>query len=349
MTANDWRPACSPEMLQIRAAMLKAIRHFFDQHGYLEVETPCLSRDVVIDAWLEPFEFMNGKERWFLQTSPEAFMKRLLAAGSGSIYQTTRVFRSGESGDRHNPEFTMIEWYGVETTWQDQMELTELLVRTAVMAAATKLEGNSLVQWPATPFRQSSYADAFASAFRIDVHSASCDVLLDVARDFGVPLPDEIAAAPRSPSNCSASNRDEILNALLAFGVEPMLGHTSDGRPDPEFLCDYPPTQAALAVTSATVPEVARRFELYINGLELCNGYQELTDFQELQRREFRQNTVRSHAELQPLPGASRLLSAMQSGLPECAGVALGFDRLVMIATGASRISDVLPFPSYLA
>lgn len=344
MSENDWKPACSPEMLHIRAAMLKAIRLLFELRGYLEVETPCLSRDIVIDAWLDPVTVAIGKERWFLQTSPEAFMKRLLAAGCGSIFQISRVFRSGEVGDQHNPEFTMIEWYGVGTTWQDQIELTETLIRTAVMAAAPLFEGQSRAQWPSTPFRQSTYAEAFSRVFGIDVHSADCDALRRVASEFRVPLPDSIAATGHS-----SSSRDDILNAMLAFRVEPTLGRTLDGQPDPEFLCDYPPTQAALAVTSNTVPSVARRFELYINAVELCNGYQELTDVQELQRRDSRQNSIRRHASLQPLPGASRLLSAMQSGLPECSGVALGFDRLVMIATGASRISDVLPFPAHLA
>ena len=349
MNAEDWRPACPLEMLHIRAAMLKAIRQLFEQRGYLEVETPCLSRDIVIEAWLDPIEVAIGKEKWFLQSSPEAFMKRLLAAGSGSIFQISRVFRSGEIGDRHNPEFTMIEWYGAGTTWQDQIELTESLVRTAVLAAAPLAEKPLWAQWPATPFRQTTYAEAFSRTFGIDVHSADTTVLMRIARENRVSLPDGIAESQHFPSDHAASIRDDILNALLAFGVEPTLGRTPDGRPDPEFLCDYPPTQAALAVTSATTPEVARRFELYINSVELCNGYQELTDLDELKRRDTRQNSIRSHAERQPLPGAPRLLSAMKSGLPECSGVALGFDRLVMIATGSSRLSDVLPFPSHLA
>jgi len=349
MKEEHWRPSCSLRTLQIRAAMLKSIRQFFEQRGYLEVETPCLSRDIVIDSWIDPIEVAMGKQRWFLQTSPEAFMKRLLAAGSGSIFQISRVFRSGESGERHNPEFTMIEWYGVETTWQQQMELTESLVRTAVAAAAPWSKGPSTAGWSASPFRRTTYAEAFRRIFGIDVHSADCSELLHISSQFSVPLPDSITEAHATPEHQSPSLRDDILNTMLAFAVEPTLGKTLAGDFAPEFLCDYPPTQAALAVTSKTRPIVARRFELYINALELCNGYQELTDRQELQLRDSRQNAVRTSSDQRPLPGAPRLLNAMQHGLPECSGVALGFDRLMMIAIGTDQIADVMPFPMAIA
>jgi lysyl-tRNA synthetase class 2 len=345
MTADCWRPSCTQPTLQIRAAMLKAIRKFFDQRGYLEVETPCLSREIVIDSWLDPIEVALGKERWYLQTSPEAFMKRLLAAGSGSIYQICRVFRGGESGERHNPEFTMVEWYGVGTTWQQQMKLTESLVRTSMHAAAPWSESTSAIEWATDPFRRTTYAEAFSRIFGIDIYSADCSTLLQIASKSNIPLPDSIVVAGHSSAHQSPSLRDDILNAMLAFAVEPTLGKTPAGDLAPEFLCDYPPTQAALAVTSETEPIVARRFELYINALELCNGYQELTDCQELQRRENRQNAVRTSANQSPLPGAPRLLSAMLHGLPECSGVALGFDRLMMVALGTNQIADVMPFP----
>lgn len=335
--SDDWRPACSLTALHVRAAMLRAAREFFHRRGYLEVETPCLSRDIVIDAWLEPMEMVRSGQRWFLQTSPEAFMKRLLAAGAGSIFQISRVFRSGEVGERHNPEFTMIEWYGVDSTWLQQMELTEWLVRACLKAAAEVSGVEVFDDWPRASFRQITYAEAFHRAFRIDVHQAETSELLTAAIAQNIPLPD----------SCAASDRDGILNAMLAFAVEPELGRISpQGSSAPEFLCDYPATQAALAVTTETSPFVARRFELYINGLELCNGYQELTDVEELRRREGHQNTVRTDSELSSLPGALQLNAAMQSGLPECSGVALGFDRLVMIAMNASSISEVIPFPA---
>lgn len=334
---EDWQPSCSMEILRVRAAMLHAVRKFFHQRGYLEVETPCLSRDIVIDAWLEPMRVEQGGQHWFLQTSPEACMKRLLAAGSGSIFQISRVFRSGESGTCHNPEFTMIEWYGVESTWQQQMELTEWLVRACLAEAATVMGYTPVNVWPDGEFRQTTYQTAFQRVFHMDVHRASHDELLHAAVAQNVPLPD----------TCSMASKDDVLNAMLAFAVEPSLGRNPSTHVSaPEFLCDYPASQAALAVTSETLPHVARRFELYIDGLELCNGYQELTDPEELQRRERLQNSVRSGSSLETLPGAARLQAAMKAGLPECSGVAMGFDRLVMIATKAASISEVLAFPA---
>lgn len=324
-------------MLHVRAVMLSTVREFFRQQCYLEVETPCLSRDIVIDGWLEPIEVQHSGERWFLQTSPEAAMKRLLAIGSGSIFQISRVFRAAESGSRHNPEFTMIEWYGVDTDWQQQVQLTERLVRTCVSAASEITTNNAAACWPAEPFRSTTYAEAFARVFDVDVHAASGSELLTIARRHQVPIPE----------SCTPDQRDDLRNAMLAFAIEPDLGRCKlSGNSAPEFLCDYPPSQAALAQTSETDPKVARRFELYIDGIELCNGYQELTDVDELQRREHVQNVVRSDSELKTLPGAPALAAAMKSGLPNCSGVALGFDRLVMVATGSHQISDVIAFPA---
>jgi len=335
--AFHWRPSCSLTMLHVRAAMLRAAREFFQVRGYLEVETPCLSRDIVIDAWLEPIEVRHSGERWFLQTSPEAAMKRLLASGSGSIFQVSRVFRAAERGTRHNPEFTMIEWYGVDTDWHQQIELTEQLVRTCVAAAAEVTAHDVAANWSAGSFRCTTYAQAFERVFGIDVHAATGAELLENARKHQVPLPE----------TCTSEQRDDLLNAMLAFAIEPELGRSRTSEQSaPEFLCDYPPSQAALAQTSETHPRVARRFELYIDGVELCNGYQELTDVDELQRREDVQNAVRSESELKTLPGAPTMAAAMKSGLPNCSGVALGFDRLVMIATGSKLITDVLPFPA---
>jgi lysyl-tRNA synthetase class 2 len=325
--------------------MLQAIREFFRQQNYLEVETPCLSRDIVLDAWLEPFSLNLRGEQWFLQTSPEAHMKRLLAAGVGSIFQVSRVFRQDERGDRHNSEFTMIEWYGVGSTWLGQLHVTEELVRTATQAAAEVTRINVAEQWETSRFRRTTYAEAFERAFGINVFECSGSDLISIAGKFGVPL----------PANLSPDQIDDVLNVMLAFAVEPRLGGRSiddvsaNGKIHPEFLCDYPPTQAALAALSETQPQVARRFELYINGIELCNGYQELTDLTELRRRDQLQNKRRAAEASSQLPGAARLNAAMKSGLPPCSGVALGFDRLVMLATGQSEIRAVLPFPDDLA
>ncbi len=331
--AEDWRPACTLQTLHVRAAMLRSIREFFHRHSYMEVDTPCLSRDIVVDAHLEPFQMTMGTTRWFLQTSPEAHMKRLLATGSGSIFQVSRVFRNDEWGDRHNHEFSMIEWYGVGSTWTQQLEFTESLVRTAVQAAA-EIGTVPACLWPETLFACTTYAQAFEAMMGLNVHQANVEELQRAARTLNIPLP-ETGPDP---------GVDELRNLLLAMVIEPQLGER-EGREFPEFLCDYPPTQAALAVVTDTEPPVARRFELYIRGIELCNGYQELTDPVELARRDVLQNQGRKLDDRQELPGAPRLLVAMQAGLPDCSGVALGFDRLVMIATGAARIDDVMPFP----
>lgn len=322
--------------------MLRAIREVFRQRDYLEVETPCLSRDIVLDAWLEPFSLNLRGEQWFLQTSPEAHMKRLLAAGVGSMFQVSRVFRQDECGDRHNSEFTMIEWYGVGSTWLEQLDVTEAMVRTATYAAAEITGRNVAELWESSRFRKTTYAEAFERAFGINVCECNGSDLMNIAGKFDIPLPEDLRP----------DQIDDVLNVMLAFAVEPQLGgrssddHSANGKIHPEFLCDYPPTQAALAVLSETQPQVARRFELYINGIELCNGYQELTDVKELQRRDVIQNKRRLAAASSRLPGAARLNAAMKSGLPPCSGVALGFDRLVMLATGQCEIRAVLPFPA---
>jgi lysyl-tRNA synthetase class 2 len=334
---QSWQPSCSVPMLHMRAAMLQAIRLLFQQQGYLEVQTPCLSRDIVIDAHLEPFQLQERGQRWYLQTSPEAHMKRLLAAGSGSIFQITPVFRRDELGERHNPEFLMIEWYGVGSTWEQQLEFTETLVRTAVQAAVPFRQHPAAV-WPDGRFRHVTYADAFWQTLGIDVHQSGIEDLRRIARQRLVPVP-ETGPEP---------SLDDWRNLLLAMLIEPQLGGFS-GQERPEFLCDYPPTQAALAVVTDTDPPVARRFELYIRGIELCNGYQELTDPVELTRREQTQNTGRKAEDRAELPGAPRLTAALQAGLPECSGVALGFDRLAMIAAGVDCIDDVMPFPGMRA
>jgi lysyl-tRNA synthetase class 2 len=316
--------------------MLRAIREFFADRGYLEVETPCLSRDIALDAWIEPFRVPvgGGESVRFLQTSPEAFMKRLLAAGSGSIYQIARVFRHGESGRRHNPEFTMVEWYGVGDSWVDQLVFTESLLRFC-MNAVGSLSGSSVPVWPEMEFPTLTYANAFAEAFGLDIHGASTEDLRQAAESSALAIPE----------GGQQMQRDELLNLMLGFVIEPQLGG-KPGAEAPVFLCDYPPSQAAMAVISDTTPPVARRFELYVRGLELCNGYQELTDAEELLEREQRQKAVRGcDSGTESLPGATRLREAMTAGLPSCSGVALGFDRLVMLATGAETIQEVLPFP----
>jgi lysyl-tRNA synthetase class 2 len=305
-------------MLRLRAALLREVRRFFESRGYWEADTPILSADATVDAHLDPFELTIGGTKFFLQTSPEFAMKRLLAAGSGSIYQISRVFRDGELGARHNPEFTMIEWYRVGGDYQSLMtEVGELVSQIAGVAAPERI----------------TYQAAFERFAGFDPHAEADSSLRDRAVSLGM------AVASCDSKSDLASGRDEWLNFLLAAVVEPNLGTDR-----PVFVYGYPATQAALARIDPGPPAVAQRFELYVQGVELCNGYQELLDPDELRERSIRQNAIRRSLGKRELPVDSRLLAAMRAGLPPCAGVALGFDRLLMIAAKSAELREVLPF-----
>jgi lysyl-tRNA synthetase class 2 len=321
----DFLPTADLATLRLRARILAQIRQFFDQRGYLEVDTPLLSHDQVIDANLEPLVVLKAHagQDLFLQTSPEFAMKRLLVAGLGSIYQLGKVFRRAERGQRHNPEFTMAEWYGVGSDHFEQMRLTEDLVRKVAA-------DSQAIQLADTPFRRTTYAEAFQRHVGIDVFAQSTIELARIAAEHGVDI----------PAGMSDEDRDGWLNLLIAMLVEPHLG-----SPAPEFLYDYPASQAALACIRRGQPpqsyDTAERFELYIDGIELCNGYHELADPTELRARIQKEWTSREG--LPPI--GSRLLRAMEAGLPACSGVALGVDRLIMIVAGKHTIDEVIPFP----
>lgn len=326
-------PAASFSHLRARAEVLRSLRTFFEQHDFLEVETPLLSPDVCVDSWLEPFETHSaGAERLFLQTSPEFHMKRLLAAGARRIYQLTRSFRVGERGARHNPEFTILEWYAVGETYRQQMDFVEKLVR-AVDAADVGREPDGVrdrpLSPPDAPFTRLTYDDAFAACAGQRVLSLSPEALRDLAREHAVSV----------PASLRQDDRDGWLNLLLSAVVEPALS-----RFGAVFVHDYPASQAALARVRDDA--IAERFELYLDGIEICNGYQELTDADELDRRMRLQADRRREAGLIPLRVHSRLSDAMRTpGLPECSGVALGVDRLVMWRLGAERLDEVVAFP----
>ncbi len=321
---NSGEPTASWDTLQQRASILRTIRAFFDDRGYTEVHTPLLSHDIVVDAHLDPFSLDTEYGRLFLQTSPEFAMKRLLVSGADAIYQICHAFRRGEVGSKHNPEFCMLEWYRVGATYHDQMTFTENLARS-VFAKRIEL--------PADPFVRTTYDDAFERATGQRVLHQDTDSLAAFAATL-LSVPDAV----------DCSNRDDILNLLLAEVVEPTLGSEQ-----PEFLYDYPASQSALAKVRNDDPPVAERFELYFRGVELCNGYQELTDADELRRRNQTQNELRVARGEQALPETSQLLDAMDAGLPESSGVALGVDRLVAIALGIERIDQVWPFPIDIA
>ncbi|HVX15517.1 MAG TPA: EF-P lysine aminoacylase EpmA [Pirellulales bacterium] len=315
---SDWRPTASRQALRLRDQLLRTLRTFFHARQFIEVETPLLSADVVVDQHLEPFAvevpFGRATRRMWLQTSPEFAMKRLLAADSGPIFQVTHAFRQEESGPRHNPEFTLVEWYRPGDGLLEGMELLSDL--------ADELLGRGQAE-PIT------YQAAFERHAGIDPHRATTAELIELASARGVIL---------SPT--TGDDRDFWLDVLLTELVEPLLGR---GRP--AILYDYPASQAALARVRRGPPDVAERFELYVDGIELANGYHELLDPDVLRLRNRENNLQRAARGRPTLPEESRLLMAMEAGLPACAGAALGFDRVAMLAAGANTLSDVVPFP----
>ena len=331
---NDFLPTASIQKLQSRAALLRALRTFFEQHRYWEVQTPVLSRDVVIDANIDPFTILDVENRnWFLQTSPEFAMKRLLAAGADSIFQIGPAFRQHELGVLHNLEFTIVEWYRVGDTHFDQMTFTEKLVRFLFQAAG-ELHKPENIPWRtgiSEPFERLTYDEAFQRHLGQSVLALPTNEFPQLAYNKGVVPPESLRA----------DDRDGWLNLLLSELVEPNLGINR-----PVFLYDYPASQAALAIVRNDTPPVAERFELYINGIELCNGYHELTDAEELIARNQTQQALRQQDNRPELPSESKLLNAMTVGLPGCAGVAMGFDRLAMLALGATSLAEVIAFPS---
>jgi lysyl-tRNA synthetase class 2 len=320
---TDFVPTGSWANLRLRANLLSRLRAFFDGRGFLEVETPLLSHDTVVDRHLDPLAVTvfddprapsAGRTMW-LQTSPEFGMKRLLAAGAPAIYQVAKAFRGGERGRLHNIEFTIVEWYRGGDSMQAGMQLLSDL--------ADELLGLG-------PAQSLSFRDAFVQHAGIDPLTADVAALAHAARDQGV-------CPPAGPV---AADRDTWLDLLLVERVEPQLG-----RQRPVILYDYPASQAALACVRDESPPVAERFELYVHGVELANGYHELTDPEVLRRRNAQTNRGRSADGKRALPEESRLLDAMQQGLPPCTGVALGFDRLAMIAAGAQTLAEVMAFP----
>jgi lysyl-tRNA synthetase class 2 len=337
----DEKPSASLLQLQRRAQLMTVLRSDFRDAGYWEVETPILSSEIVLDAWLEPFvagycsdppRWRGGGEPRYLQTSPEAHMKRLLAAGADAIFQVSRVFRNGELGRRHNPEFTMLEWYRVGDDHHAQMAFVEQLVRSVWTASAAWRE-ISTVPDVAAPFERITYDEAFERFAGERVLSATRPQLHALAsRHRLVP-----------PAGLDADDRDGWLNFLLAELIEPRLGVER-----PAFLYNYPASQSALARVGPSRPGgplVAERFELYLRGVEVCNGYHELLDAEALRERTRQQAALRDAAGLRTLPAPERLMAAMQSGLPACSGVALGVDRLMMLALGAESIAEVIAFP----
>ncbi|WP_372986199.1 EF-P lysine aminoacylase EpmA [Marinobacter sp.] len=312
-----WQPAASQAALKSRAQQLEFVRGFFAQRGVLEVETPVLGRSGVTDVNLDGIRAQvsaSGIEGGWLQTSPEYHMKRLLTAGSGPIYQVSKVFRNGERGRRHNPEFSMLEWY---RPGFDDREL---------MAEVSDLVCGWLgCEQPEVLY----YRDAVKTWAHVDPLESTERELMRRCEEW------------LEPEQLAGLGRDGCLDLLMSFAVEPNLGIER-----PVFITGYPASQASLArVSEHRGHLVAHRFELYVRGLELCNGYWELTDPFEQRRRFEADNHQRRLSGKPEMPIDDAFLAALEQGLPDCAGVALGLDRLLMLKLGTADISDVLAFP----
>ena len=320
---RDWQPSASFDALHLRARLNAAVRRFFDERGVVEVETPVLSRAGNTDPNIASFslEFSGRTDgaprtRW-LRTSPEYSLKRLLAAGFGDCYELGRVFRDGEAGGRHNPEFTMLEWYRIGWDHRQLIHETAALVNTALALVGRK-----------AALKQVSYHALYREQLGINAATASVEDLRAALGDVVI-----------DPSGLT---RDDWLDLLMTHRLQPSF-------PTDQLLAlyDYPASQCALArirENSADGAPVAERFELYLGPLELANGYHELGDAAEQGARFDRDLQRRAERnDVQP-PRDENLLAALSAGFPACAGVALGMDRLMMAMLGTTRIADVLAF-----
>ncbi|MGY4675417.1 elongation factor P--(R)-beta-lysine ligase [Ursidibacter arcticus] len=313
----DWKPSAPIQNLLKRSKIMGEIRQFFTERGVLEVETPAMSEFSVTDVHLSTFNtqflspFASQAKTLHLITSPEYHMKRLLASGSGAIFQICRVFRNEESGKRHNPEFTMLEWY------RPHFDMYRLIN-----------EVDDLLQQilDCEPAESFSYQFVFQTYVGLDPLSASKAQLIAKAKEYGLQCDEN-------------EQRDILLQFLFSEVVEANIG-----KERPTAVYHFPATQAALAQISTEDHRVAERFEFYYKGLELANGFHELSDAKEQIRRFELDNLQRNEMGLPPQQLDHRFLNALKAGIPNCSGVALGVDRLLMIAMNAERIDEVMAF-----
>lgn len=301
------------DMLRTRAAWLQAVRTFFAARDVLEVETPILSTASVTDPHIDSLTTTVNRRQYYLQTSPELYMKRLLAAGSGSIYQVARVFRDGEIGNLHNPEFTLVEWYrpgfGQSELIQEVLDLVGCLVGDDIECA------------------ECTYRELYQEHAGLDPLQENWSAFTDCCR----------ALALDSPRH---EHWDSAMDWLMVSVIQPaMRGWV--------YVCDYPASQASLARLHPDNPAVARRFELFVDGIELANGFEELTDATQQRQRFEQENQARRNSGKAVVPIDEHMLAAMQSGLPECSGVALGLDRLLMWASQQQTVAGVMSFTPF--
>lgn len=323
--SQTFQPTCDLEALKARAKMYQRIRQFFAERDVMEVETPILSQAGVTDVHLASvpaLRHVNGQQHThYLQTSPEFPMKRLLASGSGAIFQICKVFRDDEHGRKHNSEFTMLEWYRPTFSLSDLMHETSALLNVCLAERFSELRPMVL-----------SYKHAFQDRLDINPLQATLEQLKETARRVGLNLD-------------LGDDRLAYMDLLFSHMVEPSLGFDT-----PVFLTDFPPEMASLAKvkTDEDGEQVAARFEVYIEGLELANSYDELVDADVLRQRFTTDNAERAAQGLTVMPIDEHLLAALPH-MPECSGIALGIDRLLMVAQNKLKLEQVITFPADIA
>lgn len=319
---NNWQANTSLDILKLRASVFQSIREFFRQRDVLEVDTPVLSSSTNTDPHIQSFSTQyisvsgtaaDGKK--YLSTSPEFHMKRLLSSGSGSIYQLGHVFRQSELGSQHNPEFTMLEWYRVG---YDYFELMEEVADLVSVLFKKSIEVENL-----------SYQKAFIRYLDVDPFNVSEEELQTHAEENGL-----------STMEAGVYDKDYYLDFLMSHLIQPKLGNDKL-----TFVHEYPASQCALAKISPDDDRFAERFELFYRGVELANGYHELIDAAEQQRRFEQQNQARVKHGGEPVEFDQYLVQALEAGMPACSGVALGVDRIIQLRQGAKSLQDILAFP----
>lgn len=311
----SWHPSASIQTLRARATILSIIRQFFATRNIFEVETPLLSHATVSDPHVRGIPadvtLHNKQHTFYLQTSPEYAMKRLLAAGSGSIYQISKAFRQGDLGRYHNPEFTMLEWYQLDIDHHGLMNEMDALLQSVLQTE---------------PAERVTYAALFKKYVELNPHLATEEELKE-------------AVQKRIQLGSELSERNDWLDLLFTHCIEPYIAQER-----PLFLYDFPVSQAALAKIRQEDPPVSSRFEVYFKGIELANGFHELQDVTEQRKRFEKDLLYRDKHGLPLVPLDENFLSALEQGMPECAGVAVGVDRLVMLALGENEIAKTLSF-----
>jgi lysyl-tRNA synthetase class 2 len=318
LVGSAWQPSASLEKLRQRAKLIDKIRDFFRERDVLEVDTPVMSHGTITDPHVVGIPVLYQaigsphETKLYLQTSPEYGMKRLLAAGTGAIFQINKAFRQGEVGKIHNPEFTILEWYRPGFDHHRLMDEMDLLLQL-------------ILQTPKA--ERISYQDLFENYLGVNPHQATTEDLMQCAKQQNIPFGSVL------------SDRDAWLDLLWTHAIEP---HVGDERP--LFLFDFPASQAALAKIRPGNPSLASRFEVYFKGIELANGFHELQDTKEQAQRFLKDLVFRKQHGLPEKSIDKRMLAALQHGLPDCAGVAVGIDRLIMLALGCEQVSDVVSF-----